>query len=235
MAFLASSGWELRLPRGTTDAFIAAAESVPEQPRVSYATHLIQRGDTGSEIAEKWGVSWSLIREHNGIRNDRNLQVGQELRIPKYEKSRYLTEQEISSLTRIRMVEGSGTPIRVRVRQGDTVSGLATRYGVTWVQIRSWNGLRNNTIYAGQTLTIYPRRNRSVTIPAVATASLPADGIYTIGKNDTLWDIAQRFKVSVSDLKRWNGLTDNTIYPGRKLIVTREAARQAGMVGGEGK
>jgi len=225
-------GWELRLPRGTTDAFIAALERVPEEPRVSYATHLIHIGDTGGEIAEKWGVPWSLIRRHNSIRNDRNLQIGRELQIPKYERSRYLTEQEISSLTRQRIVEGSGTPIRVRVLRGDTVSGLATRYGVTWVQIRGWNRLRNNTIYAGQTLTIYPRRNRSSGTPAVAMANLPADGVYTIGRNDTLWDISRKFRVSVSDLKKWNGLTGNTIYPGRRLIVTEDAARQAGMGGG---
>ncbi len=226
-------GWELRLPRGTTDAFITQLEQIPEEPRVSYATHLIRSGDTGGEIADNWGVAWNLIREHNNIRNDRNLQVGTELRIPKYEESRYLTEEEISSLTRQRVVEGSGTPIRVRIRRGETISGLATRYGVTWIQIRGWNNLRNNTIYIGQTLTIYPRRNRVAARPAVATANLPADGVYTIGRNDTLWDISQRYKVSVTDLKKWNGLTGNTIYPGRKLIVTEEAARQAGMGGNQ--
>jgi LysM repeat protein len=63
-------------------------------------------------------------------------------------------------------------------------------------------------------------------------ANLPADGVYTIGRNDTLWDISQKFRVSVSDLKKWNGLTGNTIYPGRRLIVTEDAARQAGMGGG---
>lgn len=226
-------GWELRLPRGTTDAFITQLELMPEEPRVSYVTHMIRSGDTGGEIAEKWGVAWSLIREHNNIRSDRNLRVGTELRIPKYEESRYLTEQEINSLTRPRVVAGTGTPIRVRVRSGNTISGLATRYGVTWVQIRGWNNLRTNTIYIGQTLTIYPRRNSVGARPAVATANLPADGVYTIGRNDTLWDISRKFKVSVADLKKWNGLTGNTIYPGRKLIITEAAARQAGMGGAQ--
>lgn len=225
-------GYDLRLPKGTTDAFVAALERIPEQPRVSYVTHVIRRGDTGSEIAEKWNISWSKIRQENNIRNDRNLKVGQELRIPRYERSRYLTEQEITSLTRQRLLEGVGTPLRVRVRRGNTISGLATRYGVTWVQIRGWNGLRTNTIYAGQTLTIYPRRTVRLVRAAVSTAGLPADGVYTIGRNDTLWDISRRFSVSVSNLKKWNGLSSNTIYPGRKLIVTEEAARQAGMGGG---
>jgi membrane-bound lytic murein transglycosylase D len=227
-------GYDLRLPVGTTDAFVAALEQLPLEGRKSYLQHVVRRGETGSVIAEKHGVAWSAIRSENGIRNDRNLQVGQTLQIPRREKSRYLTEAEIESLTRSRTVVASGTPIRIRVQRGDTVSGLATRYGVTWVQIRQWNSLRGNTIYAGQSLTIYPRRNSSVARAAVATASLPATGVYTIGRNDTLWDISQKFRVSVSDLKQWNGLRGNTIYPGQKLIVTRAAALAAGTGGGGG-
>jgi len=229
-----SEGYDLRLPTGTTDAFVAALEQLPLEGRKSYLQHVIRWGETGSVIAERYGVAWSEIRSENGIRDDRSLQVGQTLQIPKREKSRYLTEAEIQSLTRSRTVVATGTPIRIRVRSGDTISGLATRYGVTWVQIRQWNNLRNNMIYAGQSLTIYPRRNAVAVRAAVASATLPATGVYTIGRNDTLWDISQRFNVSVANLKQWNGLRSNTIYPGQKLIVTRAAAIAAGTGGGGG-
>lgn len=227
-------GYELRIPKGTTDKFISALELIPEKGRVSYLTHTIRRGETGSEIAEKYSLPWSEIRAENRqkIRSDRNLQVGVELRIPQYERSRYLTDREIESRKRQSVVVVSGTPSYHTVRRGDTISGIATRFGVTWMQIRQWNGIRGDIIYPGQRLKLYPGNIRRST-PAVSSAQLPSNGIYTIGKNDTLWDIAQRFRVSVSDLKKWNGLRSNTIYPGRKLIVTREAAQQAGL-GGKG-
>jgi len=222
-------GYELRIPKGSTDRFIAGLESMPAEGRKSYLRHVIQRGETGSAIAARYpGVTWRQIRSENGIRDDRSLRVGQQLRIPQYEKARYLTDAEYASMLRSgpTTVAASGTPVYHTVRQGDTISGIASRYGVTWVQVRQWNGLSGNRILVGQRLRIY---GRSVTRsrPAVATAERPSDGVYTIGKHDTLWDISQRFGVTVNELKEWNDLRGNTIYPGRKLIVTRAAAETA--------
>ena len=226
-------GYDLRLPVGATDVFIAAFEQLPAEGRKSYEQYVVRRGDTGTDIARRTGVAWSDIRSENSIRDDRNLQIGQMLRIPKREPSRFLTDAEIASLSRRATAPAAGTPMRYTVRRGDTISGIATRYGITWVQIRQWNNLRGNTIYAGQSLTLYPRNVRVVSRPAVASAALPGDGVYTVGRNDTLWDIAQKFGITVTDLKRWNALNGNTIYPGNRLIVTREAA-QAASVGGHG-
>ncbi|MFC1530601.1 LysM peptidoglycan-binding domain-containing protein, partial [Gemmatimonadota bacterium] len=229
-------GYDLKLPKGTTDTFVATLESLPEEGRVSYESHVIRRGDTGSAIADRYGLPWSEIREHNQgrISRDTNLQVGTTLRIPKFEQSRYLTSREVTSLTREQTVVAAGTRIYHTVRRGDTISGIATRYGVTWMQIRLWNNLQGDLIRTGQRLALYSTRTAR-SPAAVNTANLPASGVYTIGRNDTLWDISMRFNVSVANLKRWNNLSGNTIYPGNRLIVTRTAAELAGTAGGEGR
>jgi membrane-bound lytic murein transglycosylase D len=229
-----TEGYDLRLPTGTIDTFITAFEQLPAEGRKSFEQYLVRSGDNGTVIARRTGVAWSEIKAENRITDDRRLQPGQALRIPKQEPSRFLTQAEIASLTARSSVTGNGTPLRYTVRRGDTISGLATRFGVTWIQIRQWNNLGGNTIYAGQTLTLYPRTMRVVTAPAVAAADRPSDGVYTVGRNDTLWDIAQKFGISVTDLKHWNGLNGNTIYPGNRLIVTREAAEAANVGGGPG-
>jgi len=99
------------------------------------------------------------------------------------------------------------------------------------MQIRQWNNLRGDIIRIGQRLSLYTSASTR-TRAAVATANLPASGVYTIGRNDTLWDISMKFNVSVTNLKRWNNLSGNTIYPGNRLIVTRTAAELAGTAGG---
>lgn len=52
--------------------------------------------------------------------------------------------------------------------------------------------------------------------PTVEPSQVP---IYVVQSGDTLFVIAQRFKVSLDDLKGVNGLTDNLIYPGQKLVI----------------
>ncbi len=47
------------------------------------------------------------------------------------------------------------TSVRHRVTRGQTLGGIARRYGVTVGQIKKWNGLKSDMIYVGQTLTIY--------------------------------------------------------------------------------
>ncbi len=102
------------------------------------------------------------------------------------------------------------TPERVvyRVRRGDTLSEIAQRFGVSVRDLKRWNNLSSNTIRVGQRLTIYPEagNTRGYTI-------------YHVRPGDTLSEIAQRFGVSVRDLKRWNGLRSSRIYPGQRLKI----------------
>ena len=50
---------------------------------------------------------------------------------------------------------GSGKVIYYKIRNGDTLSNIASKYGVSVRQLRQWNGLRNNKIRAGKRLKIY--------------------------------------------------------------------------------
>lgn len=60
-----------------------------------------------------------------------------------------------SSSSKARATAGSGKPIYYKIKNGDTLGGIAERYGVSVRKLRSWNGLRNNKIRAGKTLKIY--------------------------------------------------------------------------------
>ena len=53
---------------------------------------------------------------------------------------------------------GSGGSMVYRVRKGDTLSGIAARYGVTVSKIKNWNHLKSDKLSIGQRLTIYPRK-----------------------------------------------------------------------------
>jgi membrane-bound lytic murein transglycosylase D len=80
-------GYEVRLPEGTRDQFTVALASYREpEPMLfearSSGTYTVRRGDTLGRIASRYGVSTSSLLRANGLRNQRGLRSGQELRIP---------------------------------------------------------------------------------------------------------------------------------------------------------
>lgn len=93
------------------------------------------------------------------------------------------------------------------VRRGDTLSTIASRFGVSVQSLASANGIRNRSrIHVGQQLKIV--NNFS--------------GIYTVRRGDTLGRIASSFGLSVRQIQQINGLRGTRIYPGQRLRVSAQ-------------
>jgi membrane-bound lytic murein transglycosylase D len=97
-----------------------------------------------------------------------------------------------------------------KVRSGETLSEIATRYRVRVSELTSLNGLRSrHRIHIGQKLRL-PENSHSR--PGRPRASLateprqapPADGVYRVRPGDSLEKIADRFDVTEQDLLSWN-------------------------------
>ena len=106
--------------------------------------------------------------------------------------------------------ENNNQKFYYKIKWGDTLSGIAYKYGVSVQQLVSWNNIRNpNLIYAGNSLVIYT--NSSV-------APQPSQNIYVVKKGDTLWGIAMRYGTTVNRLVALNGIRNrNLIYPGQVI------------------
>ena len=107
------------------------------------------------------------------------------------------------------------------VDKGDTLSQIAHENNTTVDAIKSENNLSSNLILPGQVLEVSNEEN----------AEAPAeDGIYKIKSGDTLFEIAQQFDVTVSDLKAWNNLSSDLIFAGKTLAVSGNSVEQAPVV-----
>jgi len=105
------------------------------------------------------------------------------------------------------------TPITYTVVTGDTLWGIAGRYGTTVSKLASVNHISDdNLIFPGDVLSVPASTNE----PDASNR----DGTYTVREGDTLWSIAARFDSTVSVLAATNNVTDpNLIFPGQVLVV----------------
>ena len=97
------------------------------------------------------------------------------------------------------------------MRAGETISGIAARYGITQKQLIDANGLTGGRIYVGQQLRLVP--------PAAAVPAAAADRAATrSGHGDTLSSIAQRYGTTVRAIQDANGIRDaNLVRSARTL------------------
>ena len=107
------------------------------------------------------------------------------------------------------------------VQAGNTLSGIAYKYGVTVSQLQQWNNISNpNEIYVGQTLKIYTNTSLSGTTKPTNSSSNSSYTTYTVQAGNTLSGIAYKYGVTVSQLQQWNNISNpNEIYVGQTLKI----------------
>lgn len=163
-------------------------------------TYRVRSGDTLTSIARRWHITTKSIVTANRLRSDR-LRAGQRLvlTVPNVQRAAIPATSSGSA---------SGRHVIHTVRSGDTLDAIARRYGVTVASLRMTNRLEGNIIRAGQRLRI----------PG-DTATESDTVIYTVKSGDTLSTVAERYRVSVTKLKRANRLTSNMLRVGDRLEI----------------
>ncbi len=241
--------WVLNIPKGTRELFLKNYARVPDNQKLTWIRHRIRSGETLSTIARRYGVSVSEIKRFNKIRgsliragHSLVIPVPQNKKYLARVKRHTRSSRSYRSARRSKPV--TNVPGRIKevhiVRRGETLWDISRRYGVTVSQIRRWNGLgRSRLIHPGDTLNIWiPAETVTLAAktnsPASPTAPAPSGKkntgssspsragkvvYHTVQPGDNLWDIAQRYGVSIRDIKRWNNRRSNLIKPGDQLKI----------------
>jgi membrane-bound lytic murein transglycosylase D len=170
-------------------------------PKGTLTTYTVRKGDNLTEIAAEFGVTVSSIREWNDLDDD-NILVGQKLKIYTNKK---VTKEKTSKQT------------TYKVKEGDNLTSIANEFGVTVANLKDWNNLKSDVIYEGQILKLYSDKKSD----KKKTEKTGKTKHYTVKKGDTLAGIADKFNVTITDLKKWNKLKSSDIFVGQKLVVKK--------------
>lgn len=203
-------GQRLKIPTkyyGTSDTYANNTKTVKGKSyaKSSSYKYTIRKGDTLGKIARRNGVNISNLKRHNNLRSNK-IYPGQKLSIPG--KSKGLTSEGY------KVAKSSRNPANHTVRRGDTLSEIAQRYRVSVHSLKRENDIRGSNIKPGQVLRI----------PRKAYASKVGDSgnilvSHNVRRGDTLWDIANKYDVSVKSIKHWNNLKSSKLDTGEVLKI----------------
>jgi len=213
--------FHLLLPQTAAEQFKTALASSDPAGWVSWERHRVRRGESLITIARQYHTTPSAIQQANNISGSL-IRAGDFLLIPV--ASQNLNAYSLSAEQRLASTQSranNGTRIDHTVARGDTLWDLSRKYGVAINQIAQWNNIApGDMLRPGQTLAIWQAENVSAPSQASSGAAVTRTVTYQVRAGDSLARIASRFRVTVTDIERWNQISrERYLQPGQRLTL----------------
>ncbi len=213
----------LLIPVDKADSFKEKLAELPHEERIKWEHHTVTGRETLKSIAKKHNTSVDEIQEVNHLDSEVVAQ-GKILLIPVSYKA--LKEETVPAIAAVSVPQQPQQPSKqvYTIKKGDTLSNVAKHFSVDQDDIVNWNKLpKKATLKPGQKIVI----KKSGDITVASTAPVFKQISYTIKRGDTLAEISKKFKVDVTDLRKWNNVPKNRadLKPGSKLKVMIESGQ----------
>ncbi len=214
-----TGGFELRLPAGTRDRYMAAIARFPVDKRIWWRYHQVAPGDTLSSIARAYRTTPTAIAHANDLEADAALPADSQLVIPITPGKHAASEDAQTYAKHI---------TRYRVHRGDTVQRVADNFNVPPGMVRRWNHLRGNSLGGRRVLYLHQPINPLAAAKTSVSSAQPQKANpapaetstvrHQVKPGETLYSIATAHHTTVDALQRDNGSLD-LIKPGMVLII----------------
>lgn len=192
-------------------AVVANDNKTQDNPQAS-DLYEVQKGDNLFSIAKKFNVSIEDLKKWNNL-EDLNVQLGSKLALANKEE----TVAAEAPKTETKIVEH-------KVKKGEYLATIAKKYNVTVAEIKEWNSLEDNNVKLGETLIVSKKEVAVSEAKASKKEDIAANErseakLYYVKKGDSLFSIAKKSGVTISDIKKWNGIKNESLKPGMKLKI----------------
>ncbi|ODN42097.1 LysM peptidoglycan-binding domain-containing protein [Piscirickettsia litoralis] len=183
----------------------------PRKQLLSWHRYRVQPGDTISGIANKLDIPTRMLSEVNQL-DGHLIYPGQFLLYPAPKATRHVKNNTNKKPRSVAVT----TPKLYTVRSGDSLWEISKRYHIRVADIKHWNPtIHEQSLTIGQTLHLQPTTTTQNKTIAHRSRHAP----YFVQAGDSISTIAQRFNITTAQLKSWNHLKSDQIYPKQKLLV----------------
>lgn len=192
-------------------AVVANDNKTQDNPQAS-DLYEVQKGDNLFSIAKKFNVSIEDLKKWNNL-EDLNVQLGSKLALAN--KEEIVAAEAPKTETKI---------VEHKVKKGEYLATIAKKYNVTVAEIKEWNSLEDNNVKQGETLIVSKKEVAVSEAKASKKEDIAANErseakLYYVKKGDSLFSIAKKSGVTISDIKKWNGIKNESLKPGMKLKI----------------
>ncbi|HEX8563994.1 MAG TPA: LysM peptidoglycan-binding domain-containing protein [Flavobacterium sp.] len=196
------------------ETVVASADTTQKAEKSQYYT--VQAGDNLTAIAKKYNVSVDDLREWNNLA-DNSIQLDSKIKVAQIISHEDADSNEAEQEPQFKTQE-------YVVAKGDNLGSIAKRFGISLNEIKSWNGISDTTILVGKKLVVGKKEVAEEAVaehkPSKAAVAKKNQEHYYVRKGDSLFSIAKKYPgVTISDIKKWNGIRGNSLKPGMKLKI----------------
>lgn len=211
---VASHNSGILLPRENVEIFLdnLASWMATGKPLSSWLLYHVKEKETLASIAEKTGMTEAELRRINRIPQGRKVLARSVLLVDANgQLAPEIAQEEMNAGLKLSAPETRR--VVYRVRRGDTIYGIALKYGITQRSIRTTNRLRSSRLRIGQRLVLV--------IPphAQQQARTTDKNVHVVRRGETLSSIARRHNTTVSKIRVLNNLRSTRISIGQRLKI----------------
>jgi len=180
-----------------------------------FVSYKVKKGENLKNIAARYGVDVNSLKEWNHLSGSK-IAAGKKLKVYTNSTEKYASVDKSSSHSKTSVY-------KYKVKHGDSMAELASKFGVPVATLKHWNSLKSNTLKTGQTLKIFQNDN-DVALGDNSPKYSANVNYYKVKPGDAIGQIADLYKVPASSIRKWNNINGNKIEAGKTLKIYSDVA-----------
>jgi membrane-bound lytic murein transglycosylase D len=211
---------KLHLPLEKVDGFLEQLAQFSGEKRLRWTRYKVKQGDSLSAIAQNHNISTEALKQANKLQNN-TIRAGRHLLVPAAGKQLVASAQfALNPKSRNQNKQPNNSQLQHVVKKGDSLWSVAMAHNVGHKQLAKWNALTADTpLQPGQKLVIHTEKKTGELLSSANLQAEPKQSkvSYKVQQGDSLYRIAERFSVTIPELKKWNSLPGEFLHPGQRI------------------